>query len=108
MHNEAPSAGFAAIIQAKNFCWSFAISQRVPHVNFRLGVPSGGQWREVLNSVAREYAGPGAGNFGQAESAPFPWKGRPHTLTIHLPALSIIVFKQSKESQDEEHQQAYT
>jgi 1,4-alpha-glucan branching enzyme len=66
----------------------------VAHVNLRLGVPAGGQWTEVLNSAAREYAGPGSGNFGQAESAPFPWKGRPHTLTIHLPALSIIVFKQ--------------
>jgi 1,4-alpha-glucan branching enzyme len=34
----------------------------VPRVGYRLGVPSGGCWRELLNSDAKEYGGSGMGN----------------------------------------------
>jgi 1,4-alpha-glucan branching enzyme len=62
--------------------------------NFRLAVPAGGHWEEIVNSDARYYGGAGQGNFGGVESAPFPWQGRPYTLTITLPPLTILAFKQ--------------
>ncbi len=36
----------------------------VPRMGYRVGVPHGGYWREMLNSDAREYAGSGMGNLG--------------------------------------------
>src|SRR6185436_7062210 len=42
----------------------------VPRHNYRLGVPSGGRWRELLNSDAPVYGGSGMGNFGGAEATP--------------------------------------
>lgn len=65
--------------------------------NYRLGVPFGGRWLEVLNSDARHYGGSGVGNLGGAEAAPFQWHSRPHMLTITLPPLSILFFKLAKE-----------
>ena len=32
---------------------------------YRVGVPFGGWWKEVLNSDAREYAGSGMGNVAE-------------------------------------------
>ena len=36
----------------------------VPHEGYRLGLPSAGQWDEVLNTDAEAYAGSGVGNLG--------------------------------------------
>jgi 1,4-alpha-glucan branching enzyme len=62
----------------------------VPRDNFRVGVPRGGQWRERLNSDARDYGGGGIGNFGMVESAPLPAHGRNHSLTLRLPPLAVL------------------
>jgi 1,4-alpha-glucan branching enzyme len=40
----------------------------VPRLGYRLGVPSGGCWRELLNSDGREYGGSGIGNLGGVQS----------------------------------------
>ncbi|MEO8080385.1 MAG: 1,4-alpha-glucan branching protein GlgB, partial [Caldimonas sp.] len=65
----------------------------VPRQNYVVGVPAAGLWREVLNSDAKLYGGGGWGNLGGARSAPVPAHGRPHSLTLTLPALSTLVFK---------------
>ena len=43
--------------------------------NYRVGVPLGGEWKELLNSDAPIYGGSGQGNFGQVESVPFALAG---------------------------------
>ena len=58
--------------------------------NFMVGVPRGGQWRERLNSDARDYGGGGIGNFGMVEAAPLPAHGRLHSLTLRLPPLATL------------------
>jgi 1,4-alpha-glucan branching enzyme len=63
----------------------------VPRDNYRIGVPRGGQWRERLNSDAREYGGGGIGNFGVVEAAPLPSHGRSHSLTLRLPPLATLI-----------------
>ena len=65
-----------------------------PRHNYRVGVPQGGRWQELLNSNARDYGGSGHGNFGGIDARPFQWHGRPYTLTITLPPLGLVVFKQ--------------
>jgi len=66
---------------------------RVVRRNFRVGVPRGGWWQELLNSDAKEYGGSGQGNLGGAATSPFSSYGRPHTLTITLPPLALVVFR---------------
>ena len=61
--------------------------------NYRLGVPQGGTWKELLNSDATVYGGSGQGNFGEVEAVPFGSHGLPHSLTLTLPPLSMVLLK---------------
>lgn len=61
--------------------------------NVFLGVRRPGYWREMLNSDSQEYGGTEQGNFGGLCTAPFASRGLPHTLTITLPPLAIVIFK---------------
>ncbi len=70
----------------------------VPRQNYRVGVPSGSHWREVLNSDAPLYGGSGQGNAGGVAAAPLPLHGKPYSLNLTLPPLGIVVFK--PEAQD--------
>jgi 1,4-alpha-glucan branching enzyme len=62
----------------------------VPRTGFRVGVPRGGYWREMLNSDACEYGGSGLGNGGGADAQPIPWHGRPYSLELTLPPLAVV------------------
>jgi 1,4-alpha-glucan branching enzyme len=62
----------------------------VPRIGFRVGVPRGGHWREILNSDAFEYGGSGLGNGGGVDAQPIPWHGRPHSLELTLPPLAVV------------------
>jgi 1,4-alpha-glucan branching enzyme len=64
----------------------------VSRQNYRVGVPSGGMWKEVLNSDAALYGGSGQGNLGSIEASAVPMNGRPHSLEITVPPLSAVVF----------------
>jgi 1,4-alpha-glucan branching enzyme len=61
--------------------------------SYRLGVPKGGWWREVLNSDALEYGGSGLGNLGGVNADPHPYHRRNNSISITLPPLSCIFFK---------------
>jgi 1,4-alpha-glucan branching enzyme len=65
----------------------------VPRRNYRLGAPRGGFWEEILNSDALDYGGSGQGNLGGVEAAPLSFHGRPYLLTVTLPPLSVVFFK---------------
>ncbi len=65
----------------------------VARYNYRVGVPAGGFWEEILNSDATQYWGSGQGNLGGVESAPVPSHGRPHSLSLTLPPLATVWFK---------------
>ena len=65
----------------------------VPRVNYRIGVPRGGHWDEVLNSDAAIYGGSGMGNFGGRDAAPVAAHGRFQSLTITLPPLAAVFFR---------------
>jgi 1,4-alpha-glucan branching enzyme len=65
----------------------------VPRYNYRLGVPRGGYWREMLNSDAMVYGGTGHGNFGGLEATPVPAHGRYHSLSLTLPPFGALFMK---------------
>ncbi len=65
----------------------------VPRFDYRVGVPRPGFWRELLNSDAREYGGWGYGNLGGVEADPVPFHGRPYSLALTLPPLSVLFLK---------------
>jgi 1,4-alpha-glucan branching enzyme len=68
----------------------------VPRYPHRLGVPWGGEWREVLNSDAPLYGGSGQGNLGAVEAAPVGAHGRPASIVVTLPPLAVVVFAGSR------------
>ena len=41
----------------------------MPHEGYRIGLPSTGQWTEILNTDAGEYGGSGVGNLGAVDAA---------------------------------------
>jgi 1,4-alpha-glucan branching enzyme len=65
----------------------------LPRENYRVGVPSGGFWRELLNSDAREYGGSGWGNFGGVMAQAKPTHGRPYSVSLTLPPLAALFLK---------------
>ncbi len=65
----------------------------VPRLNYRVGVPRGGIWKEMLNSDARIYGGSGHGNMGAAEAASIPCHGRPFSVPLVLPPLGVVFLK---------------
>lgn len=62
--------------------------------NYRVGVPGGGYWHEVLNSDAELYGGSGVGNFGGVEAGPVAAGEMYHSLMLRLPPLGVLYFKQ--------------
>ncbi len=65
----------------------------VPRENYRLGVPTEGQYNEILNSDSSYYGGSNIGNSGILQSENKPWMEQPYSLTINLPPLSGLVLE---------------
>jgi len=65
----------------------------VPREKYRVGVPMGGWWKEVLNSDGKEYAGSGIGNGGGVMAQHIEQHGRPFSLELTLPPLAAVMFR---------------
>ena len=65
----------------------------VPRHGYRIGVPEGGLYRELLNSDAARYGGGNLGNLGAVRAEARPWHGRPWSLVLTLPPLAVILLK---------------
>lgn len=61
--------------------------------NYRIGVPKGGFWKELLNSDAEIYGGGGQGNLGGMEAEPVAAHGREQSLILRLPPLGVLFLK---------------
>ena len=64
-----------------------------PHGDYRLGLPSAGQWDEVVNTDAGAYAGSGVGNLGTIEAVDGEHDGQPAYATVVLPPLATVWFR---------------
>src|SRR4051812_8250842 len=61
--------------------------------DYRVGVPYGGYWRELLNSDATVYWGSGQGNSGGVTADNEGWNGRPYSVSLTLPPLGVLFFR---------------
>ena len=62
----------------------------VPHDDYRVGLPSAGDWEEILNTDAETYAGSGVGNYGAVTAVEGDWSGQPAHATIVVPPLATV------------------
>jgi 1,4-alpha-glucan branching enzyme len=61
---------------------------------YRVGVNSTGWYEEVLNTDAALYGGSNVGNYGgRWADENWSWQGKPHSILVDLPPLSVIAFK---------------
>jgi 1,4-alpha-glucan branching enzyme len=57
---------------------------------YRVGLPRGGRWRELLNTDAEGFGGSGVGNFGAVEAEPLGWHGQEASAALTLPPLGVL------------------
>jgi 1,4-alpha-glucan branching enzyme len=62
----------------------------IPRTGYRVGLPSAGRWRELLNTDAGIYGGSNVGNLGQVEAEDAPFHNRPASAVLSLPPLGTI------------------
>ncbi|MFA5701161.1 MAG: 1,4-alpha-glucan branching protein GlgB [Desulfuromonas sp.] len=60
---------------------------------YRIGMPLGGTYREIVNSDAAAYGGSNIGNGGAVDAEPQPFMGRSHSAVVTLPPLAFIVLQ---------------
>jgi 1,4-alpha-glucan branching enzyme len=65
----------------------------VPRLDYRIGVPDGGWYRELLNSDSARYSGSNIGNGGGALAEDRPMHGFEHSMSITVPPLGFVLFK---------------
>jgi len=66
----------------------------VPRTEYRIGLPRGGAYAEILNSDSHLYGGSNLGNGGGYLLAEdIPWMDRPHSIKVTVPPLAAIVLK---------------
>ena len=68
----------------------------VPRDGYRIGVPFGGAYTELLNSDAGIYGGGNFGNAGVAFSEPIAAHGHADSLRLQLPPLGCLMLKPSR------------
>ena len=79
-------AGADLVVMVANFT-------PVPQPGYRVGVPTGGWHRELLNSDAACYGGSGIGNDGWVEAEAVPAHGHGQSLVLTLPPLGFLMLK---------------
>ncbi|MGN9777420.1 1,4-alpha-glucan branching protein GlgB [Micromonospora sp. H33] len=62
----------------------------LPLEGYRIGLPTGGTWTEVLNTDAQHYGGSGVGNLGQVRAEDVPWHGMPASVALRVPPLGVL------------------
>ena len=62
-----------------------------PWHEYRIPLPEGGAWLEVLNSDAPVYGGGGVGNLGRVHAEQLPQHGRDFSVRLSVPPLGVVV-----------------
>ncbi|WP_432905499.1 1,4-alpha-glucan branching protein GlgB [Micromonospora matsumotoense] len=61
-----------------------------PLEDYRVGLPAGGTWTEVINTDAQHYGGSGVGNLGAVHAQDVPWHGLPASVALRVPPLGVL------------------
>jgi 1,4-alpha-glucan branching enzyme len=62
----------------------------VPRDGFRVGLPKGARFTEVVNTDAEPYGGTNVGNMGSVLAEPKPWHGLEQSAVVNLPPLGAL------------------
>jgi 1,4-alpha-glucan branching enzyme len=62
----------------------------VPREGYRVGLPRGGDWTELLNTDSTYYSGSGLGNMGKVTAEERAWHDQPFSATLTLPPLAVV------------------
>lgn len=62
---------------------------------YRIGVPSGGNWKEMSSSDAKAYFGSGCVNEKSVKAEKIPWQGQEHSIQLRVPPLGVSIWKQT-------------
>ena len=57
---------------------------------YRLGLPSAGRWRELVNTDSTYYGGSGVGNMGAVVAEEHRWHDQPFSVELALPPLGVV------------------
>ncbi len=63
--------------------------------DYRLGVPEGGRYEEILNTDAEVYGGSNSGNAGVLDAEQVQMHSRPYSLKLTLPPLATLILRPS-------------
>ncbi|WP_210506219.1 1,4-alpha-glucan branching protein GlgB [Naasia sp. SYSU D00057] len=64
-----------------------------PLGGYRVGLPHGGVWEELLNSDAGEFGGSGVGNYGSVTAEDVPHQGQPASVELTIPPLGALFLR---------------
>ena len=64
-----------------------------PLGDYRIGLPEGGYWEEILNTDAEAYEGSGAGNYGGVHAEQISHHGRPYSAAITVGSRATVWFR---------------
>ncbi len=62
----------------------------VPRYGYRVGLPLGGRWQEILNTDSMFYGGTGEGNLGEVKAESVAWHDQPFSAELTLPPLGVV------------------
>jgi 1,4-alpha-glucan branching enzyme len=69
----------------------------VLRLDYRVGVPGPGFYREILNTDSVYYEGSDVGNAGGVRAEPIPWNDRPWSVKLKVPPLAAVYFKPQRD-----------
>jgi 1,4-alpha-glucan branching enzyme len=64
-----------------------------PRHDYRIGLPAGGKWNEILNTDSSAYGGSNVGNGGHIMAQDVPSHGLAHSAVLTLPPLAAVIFE---------------
>ncbi|MEM6776626.1 MAG: 1,4-alpha-glucan branching protein GlgB [Planctomycetota bacterium] len=79
-------AGHPPILICSNFT-------PVPRLDYRVGVPQAGFWKEIFNSDSEAYGGSNVGNYPGRGTTGVPHHGRPDSIEINFPPLGTTIYR---------------
>ncbi len=95
--NDADSSVYSFLRKSRSGEHILIVLNATPVVreDYRIGVPFGGWWRELLNSDSEYYWGSDQGNAGGVMAEVVPSHGREFSLRLRLPPLGALFLKYS-------------
>ncbi len=92
-HNDSVLVYLRRGINSEDFALVACNFTPVVRQNYRIGVPEGGWYSEIMNTDSAYYGGSNVGNYPGLQAEESESHGRPYSLLMTLPPLAVVVFK---------------